>query len=35
MTSGSEDLHFGVSMFQADYSMPAVDVARALEARGF
>ena len=28
-------MHFGVSMFHTDYSIPAVDLARALEARGF
>ena len=28
-------MHFGVSMFHTDYSIPAVELARALEARGF
>jgi probable F420-dependent oxidoreductase len=28
-------MHFGVSMFHTDYSIPAVDLARALEERGF
>ena len=28
-------MHFGVSMFHTDYSIPAVQLARALEARGF
>src|SRR3974377_539491 len=28
-------MHFGVSMFHTDYSIPAVDLARALAARGF
>jgi probable F420-dependent oxidoreductase len=28
-------MHFGVSMFHTDYSMPAVELAAALEARGF
>jgi alkanesulfonate monooxygenase SsuD/methylene tetrahydromethanopterin reductase-like flavin-dependent oxidoreductase (luciferase family) len=32
---GSEQMHFGVSMFHTDYSMPAVQLARALEERGF
>src|ERR1700730_160020 len=35
LTSGSEKMHFGVSMFHTDYSIPAVELARALEARGF
>src|SRR6202045_1703475 len=34
-TKGSGQMHFGVSMFHTDYSMPAVDLARALEERGF
>ena len=28
-------MHFGVSMFHTDYSIPAVQLARALEERGF
>jgi len=28
-------MHFGVSMFHTDYSIPAIELARALEARGF
>ncbi len=28
-------MYFGVSMFHTDYSIPAVELARALEARGF
>ena len=28
-------MHFGVSMFHTDYSIPAVQLAHALEARGF
>ena len=28
-------MHFGASMFFTDYSMSSVDLARALEARGF
>jgi len=28
-------MHFGVSMFHTDYSIPAVELGRALEARGF
>ena len=28
-------MHFGVSMFHTDYSIPAVELAKALEARGF
>jgi len=28
-------MHFGISMFHTDYSIPAVELARALEARGF
>ena len=28
-------MHFGVSMFHTDYSIPAVELARALETRGF
>jgi len=28
-------MHFGVSMFHTDYSIPAVELAQALEARGF
>jgi hypothetical protein len=28
-------MHFGVSMFHTNYSIPAVELARALEARGF
>jgi alkanesulfonate monooxygenase SsuD/methylene tetrahydromethanopterin reductase-like flavin-dependent oxidoreductase (luciferase family) len=28
-------MHFGVSMFHTDYSIPAVELAMALEARGF
>jgi hypothetical protein len=32
---GSEEMHFGVSMFHTDYSIPAVQLARALEERGF
>jgi alkanesulfonate monooxygenase SsuD/methylene tetrahydromethanopterin reductase-like flavin-dependent oxidoreductase (luciferase family) len=28
-------MHFGVSMFHTDYSIPAVEFARALEVRGF
>ena len=28
-------MHFGVSMFHTDYSIPAVHLARALEERGF
>ncbi len=28
-------MHFGVSMFHTVYSMPAVELARALEVRGF
>src|SRR5262245_19405253 len=32
---GSGQMHFGVSMFHTDYSIPAVELARALEARGF
>jgi alkanesulfonate monooxygenase SsuD/methylene tetrahydromethanopterin reductase-like flavin-dependent oxidoreductase (luciferase family) len=28
-------MHFGVSMFHTDYSIPAAEFARALEARGF
>jgi alkanesulfonate monooxygenase SsuD/methylene tetrahydromethanopterin reductase-like flavin-dependent oxidoreductase (luciferase family) len=28
-------MHFGVSMFHTDYSIPAVELARALEVRGF
>jgi alkanesulfonate monooxygenase SsuD/methylene tetrahydromethanopterin reductase-like flavin-dependent oxidoreductase (luciferase family) len=28
-------MHFGVSMFHTDYSIPAAELARALEARGF
>ena len=28
-------MHFGVSMLHTDYSMPAVELARALEVRGF
>jgi alkanesulfonate monooxygenase SsuD/methylene tetrahydromethanopterin reductase-like flavin-dependent oxidoreductase (luciferase family) len=28
-------MHFGVSMFHTDCSIPAVELARALEARGF
>src|SRR5438132_9887778 len=35
MMSGSGEMHFGVSMFHTDYSIPAVELARALEARGF
>jgi probable F420-dependent oxidoreductase len=35
MMSGSEEMHFGVSMFHTDYSIPAVELGRALEARGF
>src|SRR5438128_11546547 len=31
----SREMHFGVSMFHTDYSIPAVELARALEARGF
>src|ERR1700736_1569722 len=29
------EMHFGVSMFHTDYSIPAVELARALEERGF
>src|ERR1700732_3607626 len=32
---GSEQMHFGVSMFHTGYSIPAVELARALEARAF
>src|SRR5437588_412937 len=32
---GSREMHFGVSMFHTDYSIPAVELAQALEARGF
>src|SRR5271169_5206187 len=32
---GEGQMHFGVSMFHTDYSIPAVDLAQALEARGF
>jgi hypothetical protein len=32
---GSQQMHFGVSMFHTDYSIPAVQLARALEERGF
>jgi alkanesulfonate monooxygenase SsuD/methylene tetrahydromethanopterin reductase-like flavin-dependent oxidoreductase (luciferase family) len=32
---GSEQMQFGVSMFHTDYSIPAVQLARALEERGF
>src|SRR6202048_3368238 len=35
MMSGSEEMHFGVSMFHTDYSIPPVGLARALEERGF
>ena len=28
-------MHFGVLMFMTDYAMPAADLARALEERGF
>src|SRR5712671_5083020 len=35
MMGGSEEMHFGVSMFHTDYSIPAVELGRALEARGF
>jgi alkanesulfonate monooxygenase SsuD/methylene tetrahydromethanopterin reductase-like flavin-dependent oxidoreductase (luciferase family) len=35
MMSGSEEMHFGVSMFHTDHSIPAVELGRALEARGF
>ena len=28
-------MHFGVSMFHTNYSIPAVELAQALEARGF
>jgi probable F420-dependent oxidoreductase len=35
MMSGSEEMHFGVSMFHTDYSIPAVELGRALEERGF
>jgi hypothetical protein len=28
-------MYFGVSMFHNDYSIPAVEFARALESRGF
>src|SRR5438128_4773756 len=31
----SREMHFGVSMFHTDYSIPAVGLARALEAGGF
>jgi alkanesulfonate monooxygenase SsuD/methylene tetrahydromethanopterin reductase-like flavin-dependent oxidoreductase (luciferase family) len=33
--TGSDEMHFGVSMFHTDYSIPAVQLARALEERGF
>src|SRR5258708_18764208 len=32
---GSGQMHFGVSMFHTEYSIPAVELARALEVRGF
>src|SRR5215472_3709140 len=32
---GSGHMHFGVSMFHTDYSIPAVQLAPALEERGF
>src|ERR1700738_32037 len=32
---GSQQMHLGVSMFHTDYSIPAVQLARALEERGF
>jgi probable F420-dependent oxidoreductase len=32
---GGKEMRFGVSMFHTDYSIPAVALARALEARGF
>jgi probable F420-dependent oxidoreductase len=35
MISGGGEMHFGVSMFHTDYSIPAVELARALEERGF
>jgi alkanesulfonate monooxygenase SsuD/methylene tetrahydromethanopterin reductase-like flavin-dependent oxidoreductase (luciferase family) len=35
MISGGGEMHFGVSMFHTDYSIPAVELARALEERDF
>src|SRR5690242_2787211 len=32
---GNGQMHFGVSMFHTDYSIPAVQLARPLEERGF
>src|SRR5438309_1865054 len=32
---GSGEMHFGVSMFHTDYSIPAMQLAGALEERGF
>src|ERR1700752_302264 len=32
---GSAEMQFGVSMFHTDYSIPALQLARALEERGF